>query len=173
MQNNLKCKRAFTLFEILAVLALVALLSVLTLVDFSFLDKVESRPANKQLTSLIKRAQAEAISTSTEVAIFYDKALDTLFLKDYKTSKDIFKLPLSKDDIQRTAVNRNITFKPVYPESINTYVSDINRVEFLRSLRFYPDGTSVRALILIEEFGKTETYYLDSFASVPVEQNAK
>ena len=167
-------RRAFTLIEILGVLALLALVSSLAVLNFSVFDARGARPPAKELKSVIKRARLEAFYSGVETALYYDSTSGDFSIRRYETGDEIFNANILGDTkdaaARRASAPPAIEFKPVFSQAINTFSSSFDVIEVLPCLRFYPDGSSSEALIIIKGSGKAERLYLNPFLSVPVEE---
>ncbi|MBO6101734.1 MAG: prepilin-type N-terminal cleavage/methylation domain-containing protein, partial [Opitutales bacterium] len=71
-RKNGGLRGAFTLFEILAVIAIIAMVSIFTVLNFSFLDNLESRPLPAVLKNAARSARLKADLSGRETALFFD-----------------------------------------------------------------------------------------------------
>lgn len=189
-------KRAFTLFEVLAVLALIALVASLAAVDFAFLDSMSTRPVDVVLKNAIRQAKASADFDGKERALYFNADSREFVLRDYESAKILARIPLypkakkaGKDGAEKNsgvegALDQSessdvgpavrVVFKPVIPESENSFESAFGRLEEIPCLRFYPDGASTECIISLSEGGKAERFFkLNPFAEVPVETSGE
>lgn len=183
-RKNGGLRGAFTLFEILAVIAIIAMVSIFTVLNFSFLDNLESRPLPAVLKNAARSARLKADLSGRETALFFDADAREFVLRDYESGAELERLTLSGKPAKPAggaaekpetfsgagASGLEISFIPNLA-ALENGNPDLEEIESIPCIRFYPDGANSDCLIFADfKNGTSKIFILESFAEVPVEK---